>query len=309
MILRGGLTTFTLQSAPRRLPVRWCAVPARLRHVFLERTPGNGQQAALGVDVIALMDALRIGGATLCRFRLGRAHRERRCALWPERCAPLVSGAATWSAARKRTRRRWPEAELGWWYRFYFATGAAASAMGGIGASFRARSGERIPSGVSTTPPSIAAQSFDNPDRLDHDPQFAGGLGRRRRGRYDELRASARARPAVPITSRAMRAGALIRIARRRWKFWAMSTGHLSGTVANLPQEAPAAFAKAVIDVASRSRRRRLGSSRSLGSRRNGATSPGPVCMTSNEILFLIRCRRVCHHRACLLPPGRTWMS
>src|SRR5215467_8627257 len=88
-----------------------------------EETLRNGQQAALAVDVIALMDALGIGRATLAGFDWGARSAGAVAALWPDRCRALVSvsGYLIGSQAAGEAPLP-PEAEHAWWYQYYFAT-------------------------------------------------------------------------------------------------------------------------------------------------------------------------------------------
>src|SRR4029078_12863826 len=88
-----------------------------------DASPRNGQQAALGVDTIALMDALGIKSAILAGFDWGARSADIVAALWPERCKALVSvsGYLIGSQASGKTPLP-PSAELQWWYQFYFAT-------------------------------------------------------------------------------------------------------------------------------------------------------------------------------------------
>src|ERR1700683_1100947 len=83
----------------------------------------NGQQAAVAVDIIDLMDALKIEKATLAGFDWGARTANIVAALWPERCKALVSvsGYLIGSQASGKLPLP-PKAELEWWYQFYFAT-------------------------------------------------------------------------------------------------------------------------------------------------------------------------------------------
>ena len=83
----------------------------------------NGQPSALGMDVIDLMDALKIRSATLAGFDWGARSADIVAALWPERCRALVSvsGYLIGSQAAGKIPLP-PPAELQWWYQFYFAT-------------------------------------------------------------------------------------------------------------------------------------------------------------------------------------------
>ena len=88
-----------------------------------DETPRNGEQAALAVDAIALMDALGIENAIVAGFDWGARTADIVAALWPERCNGLVSvsGYLIGSQAAGKLPLP-PEAELQWWYQYYFAT-------------------------------------------------------------------------------------------------------------------------------------------------------------------------------------------
>ncbi len=83
----------------------------------------NGQPSAVAVDMVALMDALKIGKAVLAGFDWGARTAGIMAALWPERCRALVSvsGYLIGSQAAGKIPLP-PEAEFQWWYQFYFAT-------------------------------------------------------------------------------------------------------------------------------------------------------------------------------------------
>src|ERR1044072_1349310 len=83
----------------------------------------NGQQSALAADVIALMDALKVEKAVIGGFDWGARTADIVAALWPERCSGLVSvsGYLIGSQAAGEVPLP-PEAELQWWYQYYFAT-------------------------------------------------------------------------------------------------------------------------------------------------------------------------------------------
>jgi len=83
----------------------------------------NGQPAALAMDTIALMDALGIRKAILAGFDWGARTANIVAVLWPERCKGIVSvsGYLIGSQAANEAPLP-PQAELAWWYQFYFAT-------------------------------------------------------------------------------------------------------------------------------------------------------------------------------------------
>src|SRR5205809_4017118 len=83
----------------------------------------NGQQSALAVDIIALMDALKITKAIVAGFDWGARTADIIAALWPERCRALVSVSGYLIGSQKAGKIPLPPpAELQWWYQYYFAT-------------------------------------------------------------------------------------------------------------------------------------------------------------------------------------------
>ena len=88
-----------------------------------DETFRNGQQSALALDVIDLMDALGIESAIVAGFDWGARSANVAAALWPDRCKAMVSvsGYLIGSQAAN-TAPLPPPAELSWWYQFYFAT-------------------------------------------------------------------------------------------------------------------------------------------------------------------------------------------
>ena len=83
----------------------------------------NGQQSAVAVDIIALMDALKIEKATLAGFDWGARTADIIAALWPERCKALVSVSGYLIGSQEAGKMPLPpKAELQWWYQYYFAT-------------------------------------------------------------------------------------------------------------------------------------------------------------------------------------------
>src|ERR1700693_6198036 len=86
-------------------------------------TPRNGQQSAVAVDIVALMDALKIEKATIGGFDWGARTADIIAALWPERCKALVSVSGYLIGSQEAGKAPLPpKAELQWWYQYYFAT-------------------------------------------------------------------------------------------------------------------------------------------------------------------------------------------
>ncbi len=88
-----------------------------------EATVRNGEQAVLAVDTVALMDALGIETAVLGGFDWGARTADIVAALWPERVSGLVSVSGYLIGSQEAGKVPLPpEAELQWWYQYYFAT-------------------------------------------------------------------------------------------------------------------------------------------------------------------------------------------
>ena len=86
-------------------------------------TPRNGQPAALATDIIDLMDALKIQKAVIAGYDWGARTADIIAALWPERCEALVSVSGYLIGSQEGNKKPLPpKAELAWWYQFYFAT-------------------------------------------------------------------------------------------------------------------------------------------------------------------------------------------
>src|SRR6202023_3515769 len=86
-------------------------------------TVRNGQQSVVAIDIIALMDALKIEKATLAGFDWGARTACIIAALWPDRCKALVSVSGYLIGSQEAGKMPLPpKAELEWWYQFYFAT-------------------------------------------------------------------------------------------------------------------------------------------------------------------------------------------
>ena len=86
-------------------------------------TPRNGQQSVVAVDVIELMNALNIQKATIAGFDWGARSANIVAALWPERCKALVSVSGYLIGSQQAGQLPLPpQAELQWWYQYYFAT-------------------------------------------------------------------------------------------------------------------------------------------------------------------------------------------
>jgi pimeloyl-ACP methyl ester carboxylesterase len=226
-----------------------------------DQTPRNGQQSVLGLDVIALMDALRIQSAILAGFDWGARTANIVAALWPARCKALVSvsGYLIGSQAANKTPLP-PAAELQWWYQYYFATDRGRAGYEKYRREF-AKLIWQIASpkwAFDDATFDRSAASFDNPDHVSiviHNYRWRLGLAQGE-SKYDDLERKLAEAPVITVPTITLEGdanGAPHPDASAYAKKFSGRYEHrvITGGVGhNLPQEAPAAFAKAVIDVA-----------------------------------------------------------
>ena len=226
-----------------------------------DATPRNGQQAALAVDVIALMDALNIQRAVLAGFDWGARTADIVAALWPQRVQALVSVSGYLIGSQQANAAPLPpEAELSWWYQFYFATERGAAGY--------ARNRDAFAKLIwKTASPKWAfddatfarsAASLANPDHVAITiDNYRWRLGLvRGEPRFDALEARLAQRPDITVPTITLEGDANAAPhpdpAAYAGKFKGRYEHRLitGGVGHNLPQEAPAAFARAVVDVA-----------------------------------------------------------
>ncbi len=218
----------------------------------------NGQQAAVALDIIALMDALRIKKAIVAGFDWGSRTAAIIAALWPERCKALVAVSGYLITNLEANLQPLPPAaELGWWYQYYFST-----ERGRLGyTKYRHDFNKLIWKNVSPkwdfddATFDRTATSFDNPDHVSivmHNYRWRLSLAKGE-PRYDALeeklfRAPAITVPAITIASDFDGAAADGKSYARKFS-GKYSHRILNGIGHNVPQEAPDAFAKAVVEV------------------------------------------------------------
>ena len=222
----------------------------------------NGQQAAVALDIIALMDALQIRKAVFGAFDWGARTADIIAAMFPERVEGLVSVSGYLINNREAIKAPLaPAGEYAWWYQFYFATehGRAGYEM------YRREFAKLI---WKTASPKWnfsdaefdrSAASFDNPDHVDvviHNYRWRQSLADGE-ARYDELERRLAAGPTIAVPTIVLEGDAngaphFTGDAPFRKRFtgpygYRVVTG---GIGHNLPQEAPREFAQAVLDVA-----------------------------------------------------------
>jgi pimeloyl-ACP methyl ester carboxylesterase len=225
-----------------------------------DASPRNGQQAALGVDTVALMDALGIGEAIIGGFDWGARSADVVAALWPDRCKALVSvsGYLIGSQAANKAPLS-PRAEYAWWYQYYFATERGRAGY----ETYRREFGKLI---WQLASPKWAfddatfarsAVAFDNPDHVAiviHNYRWRIALAPGE-PQYDDLERRLAGAPAIAVPTISLEGDANGAPHPDPDTYASKFSGKyahrtISGGVGhNLPQEAPQAFAQAIVDV------------------------------------------------------------
>jgi pimeloyl-ACP methyl ester carboxylesterase len=229
-------------------------------HFLSTATPRNGQQAALAVDVVALMDALGIDKAIVAGCDWGARTANIVAALWPARCKGLVSVSGYLIGSREANRKPLPpDAELQWWYQFYFATERGRAGYEAYRRDF-ARLIWRIASPKWQFDDATfdrSAASFDNPDHVNiviHNYRWRLGQAEGEPA-HDALEARLAAGPGISVPTITLEGDANGAPHPAPAAYAGKFSGkyvhrNLTGGIGhNLPQEAPQAFAAAVIDV------------------------------------------------------------
>jgi pimeloyl-ACP methyl ester carboxylesterase len=225
-----------------------------------EDTFRNGQPSVLAVDAVALLDALEIGKAVVAGFDWGARTADIVAALWPERCRALVSVSGYLIGSQEAGQLPLPpEAELQWWYQFYFATERGRAGYGEYRRDF-AKLIWRIASpkwDFDDTTFARSAASFDNPDHVAvaiHNYRWRLGLAEGE-AEYDDLERRLAEGPLITVPAITLEGdanGAPHPDPSAYAKKFSGRYAHRTiegGIGHNLPQEAPEAFATAVIDA------------------------------------------------------------
>jgi pimeloyl-ACP methyl ester carboxylesterase len=224
------------------------------------KTFRNGQPTALAVDAIALMDALEIEQAVLAGFDWGARTADIVAALWPERCRGLVSVSGYLIGSQDAGKQPLPpEAELQWWYQYYFATERGRAGYDTHRHDFN-KLIWRLASPEWQFDDTIfdrTAASFDNPDHVAiviHNYRWRLGLAEGE-AEYDQLEQRLANGPDITVPTITLEGdanGAPHPAPNTYAAKFAGSYSHRTiegGIGHNLPQEAPEAFAQAVVDV------------------------------------------------------------
>jgi pimeloyl-ACP methyl ester carboxylesterase len=225
-----------------------------------DSTMRNGQPSALALDTIELMNALGIEKATLAGFDWGARSADIMAALWPERCKALVSVSGYLIGSQQAGKMPLPpEAELQWWDQFYFATERGRAGYDKYRREF-SKLIWRLASpkwNFDDATFDRSAKAFDNPDHVAiviHNYRWRLGLAEGE-ARYDDLEKKLAQSPVITVPTITMEGDANGAPHPEPSAYAKMFSGKYShrtidgGIGHNLPQEAPQAFAQAVVDV------------------------------------------------------------
>jgi pimeloyl-ACP methyl ester carboxylesterase len=230
--------------------------PTRFRSADTVR---NAQQAAVARDVIDLMDALHIDRAVIGGFDWGARTAAIVAALWPQRCRALVSVSGYLITNQKANEKPLPPAaELGWWYQYYFSTERGETGYRDNRHDFNKLIWKQASPAWDFDDATYdrTAAAFDNPDHVEiviHNYRWRLGLAPGER-RFDELERKLALRPTISVPTITL-ASDFDGSAKDGAPYRALFTGRyehrvLDGIGHNVPQEAPEAFSRAVIDAA-----------------------------------------------------------
>jgi pimeloyl-ACP methyl ester carboxylesterase len=224
-------------------------------------TVRNGQQSVVALDIIALMDALKIEKAILGGLDWGARTADIIAALWPERCKGLVYVSGYLIGSQEAGKAPLPpQAELQWWYQFYFAT-----ERGRIGYDKNRRDFAKLIWQLASPKWKFddatfdrSAVSFDNPDHVTvviHNYRWRLALAEGE-SKYDDLEKKLAASPVISVPTITLEGDANGAPHPEPSAYAKKFTGRYANRIIkggvghNLPQEAPRAFAEAVINVA-----------------------------------------------------------
>ena len=220
----------------------------------------NGEPAAVAADIIALMDALKIDKAILAGFDWGARTADIIAALWPERCKAIVSVSGYLIGSQESGKIPLPpKAELEWWYQFYFATERGREGYNKNRHDFAKLIWQQASPKWNFNDATFerSAASFENPDHVDiviHNYRWRQGLAEGE-AKYEDVEKRLAVAPVVTVPTITLEGDANGAPHGEASSYAKKFSGKYEyrtikgGVGHNLPQEAPQAFAKAVIDV------------------------------------------------------------
>jgi pimeloyl-ACP methyl ester carboxylesterase len=220
----------------------------------------NGQPSAIALDIIALMDALKIKRATVAGCDWGARTACIIAALWPERCKELVSVSGYLISSQEAGKIPLPpKAELQWWYQYYFATERGRAGYDKYRRDFAKLIWQIASPKWNFDDPTFerSAVSFDNPDHVQivvHNYRWRLGLAEGE-SKYDELEKRLAEAPVITVPTITLEgdangaphpdAGSYARKFSGKYAHRVIT----GGIGHNLPQEAPQDFARAVVEA------------------------------------------------------------
>ena len=223
-------------------------------------TMRNGQPAALAVDAVDLMDALKIDKAVLGGFDWGARTANIVAALWPERCKALVSVSGYLIGSQAAGRMPLPPpAELQWWYQYYFATERGRAGYEKYRHDFSKLIWQLASPKWKFSDATFdrSAAAFNNPDHVEivvHNYRWRLGLADGE-PRYEEVEKRLAEAPIITVPTITLEGDANGAPHPPPGAYAGKFSGPYrhrtiqGGVGHNLPQEAPRAFAQAIVDV------------------------------------------------------------
>ena len=224
-----------------------------------EETFRNGQQSVIAVDIINLMDALKIKKAVIAGFDWGARTANIIAALWPDRCTAMVSVSGYLIGNPENNKIPLPpNAELEWWYQYYFATERGRLGYEKYRYEF-AKLIWKIASPVwdfSNETFDLSATSLNNPDHVNiviHNYRWRLGLANGE-PKYDVFEKRLAEAPSITVPSFTLEGDANGAPHPQSSVYAKKFTGKhlhrlLKGIGHNLPQEAPQNFVNAIIEI------------------------------------------------------------
>jgi pimeloyl-ACP methyl ester carboxylesterase len=227
---------------------------------LLGETFRNGQPSVLAMDIIALMDALKIQKAIIAGFDWGARTANIIAALWPQRCKAMVSVSGYLIGSQEAGKMPLPpQAELQWWYQYYFATERGRAGYDKYRHDFAKLIWQLASPKWNFDDATFdrSAASFDNPDHVSiviHNYRWRLGLAEGD-PRFNDLEKRLAEGPVITVPTITLEGdanGAPHPDANSYAKKFSGKYLHRTvkgGIGHNLPQEAPEDFAKAVVEV------------------------------------------------------------
>jgi len=223
-------------------------------------TVRNGQQSVVAIDIIAFMDALKIQKAIIGGFDWGARTADIIAAIWPDRCKALVSVSGYLIGSQAAGKNPLPpKAELQWWYQFYFATERGKSGYDKNRHDFSKLIWQLASPKWNFDDATFdrTAASFENPDHVAiviHNYRWRLGLAEGE-AKYDDLEKKLAGAPVIAVPTITLEGDSNGAPHPPPDSYANKFSGkyvhrNIDGGIGhNLPQEAPKAFAQAIIDV------------------------------------------------------------